>query len=94
MNILFWRKPKSSPVAVPGLRIIFRYPPESKVHTFTYESDAGKPLMYYATTRRFIKWYFGRPQSTNVFISGKNNRLEWRREHILRIELITDVNNE
>ena len=94
MNIFFWRKSKAPPLVIPGLRIIFRYPPDSKVHTFTYESDAGKPLMYYATTRRFIKWYFGRPQSASVFISGKNNRLEWRRDQILRIELIQDLNSE
>ena len=95
MNLFFWQKPKEPSLAIPAIKIIYTYGPDQPIHTFTYESEHGRPLMYYATTRKFIKWYFGRPQSPSIFIVGKyTNQLEWRREHILRIELIRDMNNE
>jgi len=87
-----WWFKKKIRVPVPGIKITYTYGPDQPINEFTYESLPGKKLMWFATTRKFVKWYFGRPQSDSIFITGRyNNQREWRREHIIRIELLTDT---
>jgi hypothetical protein len=87
------RPPKPAP-KIPevnaALVIWYQYSPVDMVRSFTYSTEKGRPIMYYHTTREFIKWYFGRLQSPSIFITGSNNKTEWRRTHILHIEMFKD----
>ena len=89
-----WRgippKPPEKPKLTPALIIWYQYPEDKEVRSFTYTGVPGKALLAYETTRRFIKWYFGRRRSESVFIVGSTNRLEWVRSQILRIETYAD----
>ena len=93
-GINHWRgiqpKPPEKPKLTPALIIWYQYPEDKEVRSFTYTGAPGKSLMAYETTRRFIKWYFGRRWSDSVFIVGYTNRLEWVRSQILRIETYAD----
>lgn len=93
MKLKFWpfnrTKPEPAPLRA-ALKIWYQYSPTDIIRHFTYSTEPGRGLQQYRTTRQFLKWYFGRPQSRSIFLTGSDNRLEWVREHILCIETFAD----